>query len=85
MRFNGGSKMRVTVSVSEKVVKDLKMQASYERKSLSALVAESIEYYTREKKRKDGVQKLRGMAGKVKIDDKALEVLHAGRVDDDRS
>ncbi len=44
--------MRVTINVPDRVVHDLKIHATKERKSVSSLVTEFIEYGIEDKKKK---------------------------------
>ncbi len=50
--------MRVTINVPDRVVHDLKIHATKERKSVSSLVTEFIEYGIEDKKRRAAKQNI---------------------------
>jgi hypothetical protein len=77
--------MRVTANVPDRVVQDLKIQATKERKSVSSLVTEFIEYGIKDKNKKAAKASILQMIGKVKIDQNALEMLEQMRSEDDRT
>jgi hypothetical protein len=77
--------MRVTVRVPDKIVGELRTQAANEQRSISSPVAESIEYYIRERTRKNAPQNLIQLAGKVTVDQNVLKTLEEERGADDRS
>ena len=77
--------MRVTANIPDRVVQDLKIQAAKERKSVSSLVTEFIEYGIKDKKKKAARESILQMIGKVKIDQNALEMLEQMRSEDDRT
>jgi len=77
--------MRVTVNVPDRVVQDLKIHATIERKSVSSLVTEFIEYGIKDKKRRTAKQNILQMIGKVKVDKNALKMLDELRSEDDRT
>jgi antitoxin VapB len=77
--------MRVTINVPDRVVHDLKIHATKERKSVSSLVTEFIEYGIKDKKRRATKQNILQMIGKVKVDKNALKMLDELRYEDDRT
>ncbi len=77
--------MRVTANIPERVVQDLKIQATKERKSVSSLVTEFIEYGIKDKKKKDAKASLLKLIGKVRVDNNALKMLDEMRSEDDRT
>jgi hypothetical protein len=77
--------MRLTVHIPDKTERDLKTYANNEHKSLSSIVADSIDFYIRENKKKAAIQSIRGMIGKVRISKDALKEIDAMRLDHDRS
>ena len=77
--------MRVTVNVPDRVVQDLKIHATIERKSVSSLVTEFIEYGIKDKKRRTAKHNILQMIGKVKVDKNALKMLDELRSEDDRT
>ena len=77
--------MRVTANVPDRVVQDLKIQATKERRSVSSLVTEFIEYGIKGKNKKAAKASILQMIGKVKIDQNALEMLEQMRSEDDRT
>ena len=77
--------MRVTANVPDRVVQNLKIQATKERKSVSSLVTEFIEYGIKDKNKKAAKASILQMIGKVKIDQNALMMLEQMRSEDDRT
>lgn len=77
--------MRVTINVPDRVVHDLKIHAIKERKSVSSLVTEFIEYGIEDKKRRAAKQNILQMIGKVKVHKNALNMLDELRSEDDRT
>jgi hypothetical protein len=77
--------MRVTVNVPDRLVHDLKINVTKERKSVSSLVTEFIEYGIKDKKRRAAKQNILQMIGKVKVDKNALKMLDELRSEDDRT
>ena len=77
--------MRVTANIPDRVVQDLKIQATKERKSVSSLVTEFIEYGIKDKKKKDAKASLLKLIGKVRVDNNALKMLDEMRSEDDRT
>ena len=85
MHAKGGSTMRVTINVPDRVFHDLKIHATKERRSVSSLVTEFIEYGIKDKKRRTAKQNILQMIGKVKVDKNALKMLDELRSEDDRT
>jgi antitoxin VapB len=77
--------MRVTVHIPERVNNEIKRTAEKERKSVSSFIAEAVQYYIREKKRREIGLKVLDLAGKVRISGDALRHLEEGRDEHDRS
>ena len=77
--------MRVTVNVPDRVVHDLRIQATKERKSVSSLVSEFIEGGIKIKGKKSAKASLLKMIGQAKVDKKALKMLDEMRSVDDRT
>jgi len=77
--------MRVTINVPDRIVHDLKTHATKERKSVSSLVTEFIEYGIKDKKRRAAKESILQMIGKVKVNKEALTMLHKMRSEDDRT
>lgn len=77
--------MRVTVNVPDRVAHDLKVHATTERKSVSSLVTEFIERGIRDKKKRVARANILRMAGKVKVDKNAINMLDEMRSEDDRT
>jgi hypothetical protein len=77
--------MRLTVHIPNNTEKDLRTYAANQHKSLSSIVADSIDFYIKETKKRAAMQSIKGMIGKVRISKDALKDIHAMRVDHDRS
>jgi hypothetical protein len=77
--------MRLTVHIPDKTEKDLKAYANNEHKSLSSIVADCIDFYIRENKKKTAIQNIKDMIGKVKIRKDALKEIDNLRLDHDRA
>jgi metal-responsive CopG/Arc/MetJ family transcriptional regulator len=77
--------MRVTVHLKEILNEEIKRLAANEHKSVSMLIGESVEFYIKEKKRKELGNKVLELAGKVKVDSEALRYLDDGRHEHDRA
>ena len=77
--------MRVTVNVPDRVVQDLRIQATKEHKSVSSLVSEFIEGGIKIKEKKSAKASLLKMIGQAKVDKKALKMLDEMRSVDDRT
>lgn len=77
--------MRLTANMPDRVVQELKAQASLEQKSVSALVTEIIAFGLRNKKKRNAKAELLKMVGKFPMDPKTLKMLDDMRVEDDRA
>jgi hypothetical protein len=77
--------MRLIVHIPSNPEKDLKSYAANQHKSLSSPVADSVEFYIKETKKKAAMQSIKGMIGKVKISKNALKDIDTMRLDHDRS
>ena len=77
--------MRVTANIPDRVVQDLKIQATKERKSVSSLITEFIEYGIKDKKKKAAKASLLKLIGKARVNDNALKMLDEMRSEDDRA
>lgn len=77
--------MRVTANVPDRVVQDLKIQATKERKSVSSLITEFIELGIKDKKKKAAKASLLKLIGKARVNDNALKILDDMRSEDDRA
>jgi hypothetical protein len=77
--------MRVTANVPDRVVQALKIQAAKERKSVSSLVTEFIDFGIRNKKKKAAKASLLKMIGQSKVDRESFKMLDEMRSEDDRT
>jgi hypothetical protein len=77
--------MRVTANAPDRVVQDLKIQATKERKSVSSLVTEFIENGIKDKRKKAAKASLLELIGKAKANKNALKMLDEMRSEDDRT
>ncbi len=71
--------MRLTVHLPDDLARLLKQAALNEGKSMSALTAEALDFYLRERRRRALGLKVLERAGKAQVDPKALEALEEGR------
>ena len=76
--------MRLTVHLPDDLARLLKQTALNEGKSMSALTAEALDFYLRERRRWALGLKVLERAGKARVDPKALEALEEGRRELDR-
>jgi predicted transcriptional regulator len=76
--------MRLTVHLPDDLARLLKQAALNEGKSMSALTAEALALYLRERRRRALGLKVLERAGKAQVDPKALEALEEGRRELDR-
>ena len=77
--------MRITVHVPEKIGKEVQRLAENGKQSVSSVVAQSIEFFIDEKRRRQLGERVLKLAGKTKVADDIFDELHRGRVDHDRS
>ena len=76
--------MRLTVHLPDDLARLLKQAALNEGKSMSALTAEALALYLRERRRRALGLKVLERAGKAPVDPKALGALEEGRRELDR-
>jgi metal-responsive CopG/Arc/MetJ family transcriptional regulator len=77
--------MRITVHVPEKIGKEVQRLAENGKQSVSSVVAQSIEFFIDEKRRRQLGERVLKLAGKTNVADDIFDELHRGRVDHDRS
>ncbi len=77
--------MRITVTMKEKLVDEVKRLAANEKRSVSSLISEAVEYYIREKKKREAGEELLRLSGNVHVDEDALLELERGRTENDRT
>jgi len=77
--------VRVTVNVPDRIIHDLKSHATRERKSVSSLVTEFIEFGMKDKRKRAAKENILQMIGKVKVNKNALKMLDKMRSEDDRA
>ncbi|MDW8018410.1 MAG: ribbon-helix-helix protein, CopG family [Thermus sp.] len=73
--------MRLTVHLPEDLARLLREAAAHEGKSLSALTAEALAFYLRERRRAALGRKVLERAGKVPLGEEAFLLLEEGRRD----
>lgn len=76
--------MRITVHIPDEIGKEIQRVASNDKRSLSSVVAQSIEFFIKERKRKQLGNRVLELAGNTRLSPDALEHLHLGREDLDR-
>ncbi|ALJ90766.1 ribbon-helix-helix protein, CopG family [Thermus aquaticus] len=76
--------MRLTIHLPDDLARLLKQAALNEGKSMSALTAETLDFYFRDRRRRALGLKVLERAGKAQVDPKALEALEEGRRELDR-
>lgn len=74
--------MRITITLKKQLADNLKRVARNEGQSVSGFVADAIETYLLEKKRKTMGKKVLDMAGKVYVSEEVFDVLDEWRNDD---
>jgi hypothetical protein len=77
--------MRVTVHIKNTLNEEIKRLAVNEHKSVSLLISESVEFYIKEKKRREHGNRVLDLVGKTKVNADALRYLDEGRREHDRS
>ena len=77
--------MRITVHVPDRVGKEARRLAENEKRSVSSIVAQSIEFFMNEKKRRQLGERVLKLAGNTKVSDDAFDELRLGREEYDRS
>ncbi len=73
--------MRLTVHLPEDLARLLRQAAENEGKSMSALTAEALEAYLKERRRKALGLKVLARAGKARLAEEAHRLLEEGRRD----
>jgi len=73
--------MRVTAHIPDTIANNIKILAENEGKSVSALIAESLQSYLAEKKRKSLGMKILDLAGKTAVSPDTLQDLERSRED----
>ena len=67
--------MRITAHVPDSIAKNVKIFAANEKKSVSAVIADALEYYIYENKRREAGKNVLAMAGRVHVAKNAHEEL----------
>jgi len=75
--------MRITFHVSDELAKELKEAARSEKKSVSSIVAEAIQFYLIEERKRKAIDKMLAIAGKGTVSDDALDELERMREEDE--
>lgn len=76
--------MRITVHIPDEIASEIQRVAANEQKSVSSVVAQSIEIFIKERKRGQLGKKVLELAGKTAVSADALDKVHEGREDVDR-
>ncbi len=71
--------MRLTVHIDDSLAGLLKRTAKESSQSVSSLVAQAVEYYLVQKRRKALGGKLLGIVGKAYVSSEALKLIEKGR------
>ena len=78
--------MRITAHIPDSIANEIKIFADNERKSVSSVVADAVQHYISEKRKRHLGMKVLEMAGKTKISDNVHTEIESGRTNaDDRS
>ena len=77
--------MRITIHMPDALERELKNAAKHEKKSVSAMVAEAVQYYVHDKRRKKAGSRILALAGKARIAPDAILELDDGRDTGDRA
>ena len=77
--------MRITVHIPDKLENDIKTTAKGKKKSVSSLVAEAVQLYIRDIKRKQQGNNVLKLIGKAKLSPDILEELGSERAPNDRA
>ena len=77
--------MRITVHIPDRLEKEIKTTAKSKKRSVSSLVAEAVQFYIRDTKRKTQGKKVLELIGKAKISPDILEELERERAANDRA
>jgi len=73
--------MRITTHIPDPIARDVKIMAENEKKSVSSLIAEALQYYITEKRKRRLGRKVLELAGKERVSPRADAELEAGRKD----
>ena len=79
---NKESAMRITVHLPDTLEKEMRTTAQNEKKSISSLVAEAVQYYVRDIKRKKQGKNVLKLIGKATISPDILDELESERAHD---
>jgi metal-responsive CopG/Arc/MetJ family transcriptional regulator len=78
--------MRITTHIPDNVANEIKVFADNEHRSVSSVVADAVQHYISEKRKRYLGTKVLEMAGKIKISDDVHKEIESGRINaDDRS
>ena len=77
--------MRLTIHIPDTLEKEIKLSAQSEKKSVSSLVAEAVQYYIHDTKRKKQGKKILDLIGKAKLSPDILLELESERRVNDRA
>ena len=75
--------MRITVHIPDSLAEEAKAFAGNERSSVSSLMAQALEHFLMERRKKALGRKVLGLVGKGCVSDRALCQLHDDRREDD--
>ena len=75
---------RVTVSIPNKLDRELKKFAKSQKESVSRITVEAIEHYLNVMKRRQLGKKVLDLVGKENVSPHAIKELESGRIDCDR-
>ena len=76
--------MRITAHIPDNVAKNVKTFADNEKMSVSAVIAEALQYYVYEKKKMETGKKVLAMIGKVHVSKDAHKELNKMRAETER-
>ncbi len=75
--------MRITFHVSDELARELKEAARNEKRSVSSIVAEAVQFYLIEERKRRAIDKMLDLAGKGVVSDDALDELDKMREEDE--
>ncbi len=73
--------MRITVHVPNTLAEDIRRAAASERKSISRFVADAIQWYIREVRKRRSIERVLRIAGSAEVAEDVLEALQNARGD----
>jgi metal-responsive CopG/Arc/MetJ family transcriptional regulator len=76
--------MRLTIHIQDTLSKEVKAVSLAEARSVSSLVAEAVERYIAEKRRRTLGKEVLDLVGKGKVADGAIRAIDEGREEDGR-